>query len=427
MARPIHKKLSQTVAERANVKWLENKLLKEFKREVKETVKYLERKGIHEYLYADAQAQRAKWFGTRSGKPRTKEEQERWTEKAMKDITPDRDWLEEQTEDWDDEVQASKRIEPILHQGNLRAGNTGGTMALVALGIIGPDDAGNALGKAGKVVGGTLGNQHFNLTNSRLLQELKRRGTKITGVVTKNTLARFRKILVDQYYYNGGDPRKVAKAIYGMFPATKFQGLRARADNIARTETATAQSIVEHETYKENLVEKHTWVATGDGLTRPSHVECAGQEPIPIDERFINGLLYPHDPAGPPREVCRCRCAEGIEKPLTQFCKVEGGDGEACTIPWTGGPPRKKPKNLDKRVKEAYAKPMSEGGLGLTEMMKMSEKEFAKLQKFLNAGKTKEAVNFVGKYSSRNGKTISKMSDRQYKRAMKSVKKCKGL
>lgn len=49
------------------------------------------------------------------------------------------------------------------------------------------------------------------------------------------------------------------------------------------------------------------WLATLDGRTRHSHAEQDGEH-VPIREEFSNGLMFPADPDGDPREVYNCRC-----------------------------------------------------------------------------------------------------------------------
>ncbi len=50
------------------------------------------------------------------------------------------------------------------------------------------------------------------------------------------------------------------------------------------------------------------WVSMHDDKVRDSHVKCDAQGAIPIADKFVNGLLHPGDPDGPPEEVCNCRC-----------------------------------------------------------------------------------------------------------------------
>lgn len=49
------------------------------------------------------------------------------------------------------------------------------------------------------------------------------------------------------------------------------------------------------------------WLASLDGRTRHSHAAQDGEH-VPIKEEFSNGLMFPADPDGDPREVYNCRC-----------------------------------------------------------------------------------------------------------------------
>jgi len=63
-------------------------------------------------------------------------------------------------------------------------------------------------------------------------------------------------------------------------------------------------------------VEKY-WISTGDDRTRETHREAGGQVRAFADPFLIGGseMLYPHDPAGPAREVVNCRCVVGYLYP----------------------------------------------------------------------------------------------------------------
>lgn len=51
-----------------------------------------------------------------------------------------------------------------------------------------------------------------------------------------------------------------------------------------------------------------TWMATLDSRTRDSHRLLDGLT-VPLDEEFMDGLMYPGDPDGPDEEIINCRCA----------------------------------------------------------------------------------------------------------------------
>lgn len=83
-----------------------------------------------------------------------------------------------------------------------------------------------------------------------------------------------------------------------------------RALRIAKTEAAGAMSQGAWDQAKEfgDLYRSKEWLAFEDDRTRLTHLFCMAQGPIPIDDEFSNGLLYPLDPRGDAGEVISCRC-----------------------------------------------------------------------------------------------------------------------
>lgn len=91
-------------------------------------------------------------------------------------------------------------------------------------------------------------------------------------------------------------------------------GLAARADNIAATETTGLLNAGAHEarSYLAALgfVEEKQWVARTDGRERPTHRQANGQR-VKVDEDFVVGghaCPYPGAVTLPAKERCRCRC-----------------------------------------------------------------------------------------------------------------------
>lgn len=65
---------------------------------------------------------------------------------------------------------------------------------------------------------------------------------------------------------------------------------------------------------------KKKWISSADNRTRDSHKPQPiglGGEVVAMDEPFSNGLMYPADPDGEPKEVYNCRCTMGyvVEPP----------------------------------------------------------------------------------------------------------------
>ena len=93
--------------------------------------------------------------------------------------------------------------------------------------------------------------------------------------------------------------------------------LTLRGETIARTESLAALNASRHEAYRQAIEKgdvtpqqiRKTWIATKDNRTRDSHREI-DRDTVGYNERFRNGLLYPHEPNAPASETanCRCRC-----------------------------------------------------------------------------------------------------------------------
>jgi len=185
---------------------------------------------------------------------------------------------------WDKNVKPEK-MEKVFNKWNPIAAEMGGNKALSSLGY----------------------SLAFHLKDPAMIAELGKRGTKITGTVSKKTLKDFQKILVDSYYEKGVSPYEVRKKIKGLFEDT----YKNRAMMIARTETGVASSTTQFATYKNNRVEKKKWMVLVDDRTRDSHEEMSLVPAIPVNDFFIVGghpMLHPHDSAGPAKEVINCRC-----------------------------------------------------------------------------------------------------------------------
>jgi SPP1 gp7 family putative phage head morphogenesis protein len=81
----------------------------------------------------------------------------------------------------------------------------------------------------------------------------------------------------------------------------------ARALLVARTEMGSAANAAALDGYRAGGADAKGWLAQQDDRTRDSHAEIDG-EVVPIEASFSNGLDAPGDPAGPPEQVCNCRC-----------------------------------------------------------------------------------------------------------------------
>jgi HK97 family phage portal protein len=81
-----------------------------------------------------------------------------------------------------------------------------------------------------------------------------------------------------------------------------------RAEVIAVTETNTAINAGRYTAMQRAKVPMKAWQTSHLENTRPTHVACEAQGPIPTDATFSNGLRFPGDPQGEAAEVINCRC-----------------------------------------------------------------------------------------------------------------------
>ena len=87
-----------------------------------------------------------------------------------------------------------------------------------------------------------------------------------------------------------------------------FDGERAHALTVARTETVRAYNAASVEAWKQTgEVEEMEWMTAQDDAVRESHREIDG-ETAKIGDSFSIGLKFPGDPAGEAGETINCRC-----------------------------------------------------------------------------------------------------------------------
>lgn len=147
----------------------------------------------------------------------------------------------------------------------------------------------------------------FHLRDPELQRELLRRGEKIRGQVTDTMLTDFRDLMAQQFYREGLPPDQLALEIEYLFPTT----YKDRALVIARTETAIAYGVTNHETMLRNGVDAHEWLTLGSN-PREAHA-AANHQVRPIDQPFIVGgerLMHPGDPSGSAGNIINCHCDE---------------------------------------------------------------------------------------------------------------------
>ena len=84
----------------------------------------------------------------------------------------------------------------------------------------------------------------------------------------------------------------------------------ARAEMIARTETASATSFGRTEQMGIDGVEQHEWISSRDGAVRDHHADL-DQKVVKVGSVFAYGLAYPGDGShgADPGDIVNCRCA----------------------------------------------------------------------------------------------------------------------
>lgn len=111
---------------------------------------------------------------------------------------------------------------------------------------------------------------------------------------------------ITQGVLQGEDLNKVSRRLRSVTDMNRSSAIRN-----ARTMMTSAENGGRFNSYlrAEDLginIEKQ-WLATLDGRTRHSHAAQDGEH-VPVKEEFSNGLMFPADPDGDPREVYNCRC-----------------------------------------------------------------------------------------------------------------------
>lgn len=88
-----------------------------------------------------------------------------------------------------------------------------------------------------------------------------------------------------------------------------FDGRKANALTVARTETLGAANLGRQEAFEQAGLERQEWLSQRDDFVRESHQLLDG-EVVEIGEPFSNGLLFPGDTDhGDPEDFINCRCS----------------------------------------------------------------------------------------------------------------------
>lgn len=256
-------------------------LHKEFMRQYKETIIFLDTQKAFEELYDYAR----------------KEHPERYEKGKRNDM----ELINRYFQGWEVNVKPEK-MKKVMDFYLPRAAKIGGMRALRDLGV----------------------SLAFHLRDPKIIEAIQKRGAKITGQISKRTLDRFRETFYKMYMEEGMTPYDLRKRIKDMFRET----YKNRAFTIARTECGIAQMETQFRAYQKNGIKKKRWMAIIDEKTRESHERVNGEVQF-MEDPFTNGLMYPLDDRGPAEEIINCRC-DWTSWDVENIDEIRAG-------PWTGG------------------------------------------------------------------------------------------
>lgn len=159
---------------------------------------------------------------------------------------------------------------------------------------------------------GSLLNTSFSLYDRHTVERLMKKKPdllpKAKVKIPKDRRWNRRKInsAVMQGVLQGEDLDKVSRRLVDVTNMNRSSALRN-----ARTMMTSAENGGRFDSYTDaedlGIKMEKQWLATLDGRTRHSHAAQDGEH-VPVKEEFSNGLMFPADPDGDPREVYNCRC-----------------------------------------------------------------------------------------------------------------------
>ena len=334
-----------------------------------------------------------------------------------KGVAEDEAFINKFFKGWDKNVKPEK-MGSVLDKYMEKASNLGGQEALGHLGI----------------------SAEFSMKDQATLDAIGIHADKIAREIGDATQADLQRALRKMYTKVGMSPYEAEGFIKKMFK----EKYKNRARTIARTETGIAQATASHQTYVENKVTHKQWRAMLVN-TRKTHQQANGQKKR-INEPFLVGgsaLMHPLDPGGDPAEIINCRC---VERPIVtseQTYDDATGLDQNGNPPWTGGgvpslPPRL--PRMDRQFSQTYGKNGARNkaktktkqyadpdGVHISELTKMSAKDNAKFQAFIDARQYDRAMQLLHRYEGQKVGFMNSIEKSQLKQARKAYAKCKGF
>ena len=146
------------------------------------------------------------------------------------------------------------------------------------------------------------------------------RDCKIAGC-PQNILDRIQDSLLEGIE-KGETMRELTKRVQNEFAGVD----KKRAGVIAQTLSQAAHGAAHFKELKDAGYRTKKWVTCDDELVRESHRACERQRAIPMDEQFVNGLMYPGDPKGDASECEGCRCFLAVGTSAVEEGKLRDED-----------------------------------------------------------------------------------------------------
>lgn len=150
----------------------------------------------------------------------------------------------------------------------------------------------------------------ISLNNARTARYLQDVAVQVLTQTSATTRERLRKAFAKVADAGGGLDDYVAAV------QEVFDGRRANALTIARTETAGAYNFASlNAAIESGVATAKAWITAEDELVRPQHMRAEHMGEIPIDGSWVLegdsgpvAMQMPGDPDAPPELVCNCRC-----------------------------------------------------------------------------------------------------------------------
>lgn len=162
------------------------------------------------------------------------------------------------------------------------------------------DQLGKVIGQAFRAGDRSIESKIVTTVGDDVVAYMLLREPQIVGIASTTRIA------VEQSLLRGIIAAESAAALELRVQAV-FAASARRSQTIARTEVLSAYNNGRMAQAERQGLDRIQWVSAADPDVRETHASVHGTT-VKRGETFANGLRFPHDPAGPAREVINCRC-----------------------------------------------------------------------------------------------------------------------